>query len=193
MLGEYNETNALASIGVMQCLAYELQEILSQTAFLTLPEGRMESIEKDGVNVIIDYAHTPDALSVVLQSLTKICERKITTVFGCGGNRDKGKRKEMGERAAFYSTHVIVTSDNPRNEDPLAIIADIIEGLEEANASICVEPDRERAIKQAIEQAETGDIVLIAGKGHERTQHIGDKILPFSDIEIVQQSLLKKV
>lgn len=189
MLGEFNRMNALAAIGVLSALSYELKEILPHITLLALPEGRMQSIEKDGVHVVVDYAHTPDALEVVLQSLIKVCRGEITTVFGCGGNRDKGKRKEMGEIAAFYSSTVIVTSDNPRDENPLAIIADIIEGFEDICATIQVEPNRENAIRQAITQAKAGDIVLIAGKGHEKTQHIGNEILPFSDMAIVQQAL----
>lgn len=191
VIGEFNRMNALASIGVMKALSYDLKEILPHAAALELPEGRMQKIERGGVSVVIDYAHTPDALEVVLQSLVQICEGRITTVFGCGGNRDKGKRGEMGEVAAYYSSAVIVTSDNPRDEDPLAIIADIMEGFGDNCKSIQVEPNREHAIQRAIKTAEVGDIILVAGKGHEKTQHLGDEILPFSDVAVVQRALFE--
>ena len=188
---EFNRMNTLAAISVMQTLSYELKAILQHIASLELPEGRMQRLECNGVTVVIDYAHTPDALGVVLQSIARDCKGKIITVFGCGGNRDKGKRGEMGEVAVFYSSSVVVTSDNPRNEDPKAIIADIVKGFEEEGIVIQVEPNREYAIQKAIGKAKSGDIVLIAGKGHEKTQHIGDEVLPFSDIAIVKQALLE--
>ena len=191
VVGGFNRMNALASIGVLMALSYELNEILPHVATLELPEGRMQRIEKSGVNVVIDYAHTPDALAAVLQSLVQICKGRVITVFGCGGNRDKGKRREMGEVAAFYSSGVIVTSDNPRDEDPLAIISDIMKGFGEGFTAIQVEPNREYAIKKAIKEAKVGDIILIAGKGHEKTQHIGSEILPFSDATIVKEALFE--
>lgn len=193
VLGEFNRMNALATIGVMKALAYELKEILPHMVTLELPEGRMQKIERGGIMTVIDYAHTPDALEVVLRSLAEICEGRITTVFGCGGNRDKGKRKEMGEIAAYYSSSVVVTSDNPRNEDPLAIIADIVEGFDEGSTAIHIEPNRECAIQLAIRKSKVGDIVLIAGKGHEKTQCVGNQIVPFSDVAIVQQALFEEV
>ena len=192
-LEEFNRMNALAAISVMQILSYKLKAILPHLASLQLPEGRMQRIERNGVTVVIDYAHTPDALEVVLQSIGQVCKGKIITVFGCGGNRDKGKRGEMGEVAAFYSSSVLVTSDNPRSEDPEAIIADIVKGFDEGCTAIQVEPNREYAIRKAIVKAKAGDVVLIAGKGHEKTQHIGDEVLPFSDIAIVKQTLFEGI
>lgn len=142
--------------------------------------------------MFIDYAHTPDALEAVLQTLSGICQGKLITVFGCGGERDRGKRREMGELAVFYSASVIVTSDNPRSEDPLAIIADIMSGFGgECTAAEAV-PDRKNAIRQAVFYAAPGDIVLIAGKGHEKTQHTAVGLISFSDFEVAQQALREK-
>lgn len=190
---EFNHMNALATISVMQTLSYELKAVLPHIASLELPEGRMQRIERNGVTVVIDYAHTPDALKVVLQSIAQVCKGEIITVFGCGGNRDKGKRSEMGEVAAFYSSSVFVTSDNPRNEDPKTIIADIVKGFDEGCIDVQVEQNREYAIRKAIAKAKARDIVLIAGKGHEKTQHIGDEVLPFSDIAIVKEALFEGI
>ncbi|AOV09241.1 hypothetical protein BI350_13050 [Sporosarcina ureilytica] len=189
----FNQMNALAAISALHILSFPLKDILTNTRLLSLPEGRMQRIERNGVTVIIDYAHTPDALKIVLQSLAKECRERIITVFGCGGNRDKGKRKEMGEIAAFYSSTVLVTSDNPRNENPLAIIQDITAGFVSESPNVQVEIDRAKAIQRAIANASAGDIVLIAGKGHEKTQHIGEEILPFSDVEIAEQALLANI
>ena len=190
---EFNHMNALATISVMQTLSYELKAVLPHIASLELPEGRMQRIERNGVTVVIDYAHTPDALKVVLQSIAQVCKGEIITVFGCGGNRDKGKRSEMGEVAAFYSSSVFVTSDNPRNEDPKTIIADIVKGFDEGCVDVQVEQNREYAIRKAIAKAQAGDIVLIAGKGHEKTQQIGDEVLPFSDSAIVKEALFEGI
>lgn len=189
----FNQMNALAAIGALHVLSYPLKEIISYSTRLSLPEGRMQRIEQNGVTVIIDYAHTPDALETVLNSLAQECTGKMITVFGCGGNRDKGKRKEMGEVAAYYSSSVIVTSDNPRDENPLAIIRDIIEGFANGSTAVQVEVDRFKAILRAIESANEGDIVVIAGKGHEKTQQIANQVLPFSDLTIAKQALLSKV
>ena len=153
----------------------------------------MQQLELGGVTVVIDYAHTPDALEAVLCSLALTCKGRLITVFGCGGERDKGKRAEMGEIAVFYSSSVVVTSDNPRNEDPLAIIADIMVGFAEGCTAVDAEPDRSRAIRKAIIQAEAGDVILIAGKGHEKTQHIAEGIVPFSDEKVATQALLAKM
>ncbi|MDS9470469.1 UDP-N-acetylmuramoyl-L-alanyl-D-glutamate--2,6-diaminopimelate ligase [Sporosarcina pasteurii] len=189
----FNQMNAVAAISALHILSHPFEEIFTHTSLLSLPEGRMQRIERNGVTVIIDYAHTPDALETVLQSLAKESQERIITVFGCGGNRDKGKRKEMGEIAAFYSSTILVTSDNPRNEDPLTIIQDITAGFSEGSTAVQVEVDRAKAIQRAISIASAGDIVLIAGKGHEKTQHIGREILPFSDVEIAEQALFANI
>jgi len=192
VLGEFNRNNAIAAISALLSLGYSLKELLPLIPLLTLPEGRMQRIEHGGITVVIDYAHSPDALEAVLFSLNKVCQRRLLTVFGCGGNRDKGKRSVMGELAVLYSSCVVVTSDNPRNEDPLTIIQEVTEGFGEYCTAVIVEPNRRQAITNAIEYASAGDIVLIAGKGHEKTQHTAEGILPFSDLEEAKKALMKK-
>ncbi|WP_342512713.1 UDP-N-acetylmuramoyl-L-alanyl-D-glutamate--2,6-diaminopimelate ligase [Sporosarcina sp. FSL K6-1522] len=193
MPGNYNRRNALAASSALVILGYQLDKVLPFCPLLQLPEGRLQQMERGGVTVFIDYAHTPDALEAVLQTLSGICQGKLITVFGCGGERDRGKRREMGELAVFYSASVIVTSDNPRSEDPLAIIADIMSGFGgECTAAEAV-PDRKNAIRQAVFYAAPGDIVLIAGKGHEKTQHTAVGLISFSDFEVAQQALREKI
>jgi len=190
--GHYNRMNALAAISALLVLGYTLDEIVPHCSALQLPEGRLQLVMRDGVRVYIDYAHTPDALKAVLKTLSNSCYGKLITVFGCGGQRDKGKRAEMGELAVLYSSSVIVTSDNPRNEDPLAIIRDIMEGFGGECSAIEAVLDRKYAIRKAIFCAAPGDIVLIAGKGHEKTQHTAEGLIPFSDFEEAKQALSEK-
>ncbi|NTW07751.1 MAG: UDP-N-acetylmuramoyl-L-alanyl-D-glutamate--2,6-diaminopimelate ligase, partial [Syntrophaceae bacterium] len=170
--------------------------------------GRLESVaSKSGLHVFVDYAHTDDALRRVLQNLTALKKKRIITVFGCGGNRDRGKRPLMAEAAVSYSDLTIVTSDNPRLEDPLEIIREIETGIDQEkikkvdinNADIAsdvhsytVVPDREKAIEAAIGIASSGDIVFIAGKGHEDYQIIGTKKMPFDDRKIAAHALQMK-
>jgi len=190
--GHYNRMNALAAISALLILGYPMDEILQYCGRLQLPEGRLQQLERDGVKVYVDYAHTPDALQAVLHTLAYSCYGRLITVFGCGGERDKGKRAEMGELAVLYSSSVIVTSDNPRNEDPLAIIGDIMEGFGGECSAIEAVLDRKYAIRKAIFSAAPGDIVLIAGKGHEKTQHTAEGQFPFSDYEEAEQALFEK-
>lgn len=192
LVGHYNHLNALAAISALRVLSYDMAILLKTIPELELPRGRMERLEEEGVSVIIDYAHTPDALEAILHSLNDICLGKLITVFGCGGDRDKGKRKEMGKIASVYSSTIIITSDNPRKEDPLAIIASIVEGVDENLVRVEIEPNRAEAIRKAIAGGEKKDIILIAGKGHERTQQIGENIFSFSDKEEAKKALADK-
>jgi UDP-N-acetylmuramoyl-L-alanyl-D-glutamate--2,6-diaminopimelate ligase len=142
--------------------------------------------------VIVDYAHTSDALrnvTALARELVHSHHGRVITVFGCGGDRDRTKRPLMGQAAGEGSDVVIVTSDNPRSENPDAIIADILPGLESTTARLLVEPDRALAIQLAIEEARAGDLVLIAGKGHEKTQTIGRNVLAFDDAEQARATL----
>lgn len=189
---DFNGENVLSAIAVLQLLAYSLDEVGTCLFALQLPEGRMQRIEHQGVTVIIDYAHTPDALQTVLQAITRNNKGNVLTIFGCGGNRDHGKRKEMGEVAARYSDYICVTSDNPRSEDPKKIIQDVVKGVAAYETELQIEANRENAIRQVIKRAKRGDTILIAGKGHEKTQQIGERILPFSDYAIVEQALIQK-
>jgi UDP-N-acetylmuramoyl-L-alanyl-D-glutamate--2,6-diaminopimelate ligase len=190
--GHYNRMNALAAISALHVLGYSLDDIVQHCGILQLPEGRLQLLERDDVRVYVDYAHTPDALQAVLQTLSTSCYGKLITVFGCGGQRDKGKRAEMGELAVLYSSSVIVTSDNPRKEDPTSIIEDIMEGFGGDCSAIEAVLDRKYAIRKAIFCAAPGDIVLIAGKGHEKTQHTANGLIPFSDFDEAQQALSEK-
>jgi UDP-N-acetylmuramoyl-L-alanyl-D-glutamate--2,6-diaminopimelate ligase len=166
--------------------------------------GRLESVAaKPGVTVLVDYAHKPDALEAVLAALRRLRAGRIICVFGCGGDRDRGKRPIMGEIAGRLADIPVLTSDNPRSEDPLAIIAEVEKGLTATgrarivneksfadasmNGGYIVEPDRRAAIKIALRIANAGDAVLIAGKGHEDYQLVAGRVLPFDDRVVVRQ------
>jgi UDP-N-acetylmuramoyl-L-alanyl-D-glutamate--2,6-diaminopimelate ligase len=152
--------------------------------------GRLEHVgEHNGAPIFVDYAHKPDALAKALQALRPYAERKLVVVIGAGGNRDAGKRPLMGAIAAENADHVIVTDDNPRSENPATIRAAI---LAAAKGAIEI-PDRNQAIRTAIAGLEKGDLLLIAGKGHETGQIIGDRVLPFSDHEAVASALSERV
>jgi UDP-N-acetylmuramoyl-L-alanyl-D-glutamate--2,6-diaminopimelate ligase len=142
--------------------------------------------------VVVDYAHTDDALSnltALARALAGKDRGRVITVFGCGGDRDRTKRPLMGEAAGRGSDFVVVTSDNPRSEDPLAIINDVSPGLQRTNVRYTMEPDRRRAIALAIDEARPGDIVLIAGKGHEKVQVTREGTAPFDDVEVAREVL----
>jgi UDP-N-acetylmuramoyl-L-alanyl-D-glutamate--2,6-diaminopimelate ligase len=189
LLGHFNLDNLLAVIAVLCDLGFPLTEVLSRVSLLPSPPGRMETF--GGGNkplAVIDYAHTPDALEKVLLVLREHCAGSLWCVFGCGGDRDRGKRPLMGQIAERYSDHVIITDDNPRTENPQQIVDDITRGLLCAWA-VEVEHDRGAAIAHALECAQSGDIVLIAGKGHENYQVVGKDKIYFSDIEVVKTVL----
>lgn len=179
--GYYNGMNLAAAIATMHAFNIPLEEIKE----VKLPQGRLERIKNNkGINVLVDYAHTPDALEASISAIQSYAKKNVYVVFGCGGNRDKQKRREMGEIATKYATKTIVTSDNPRNESPEAIIEDIVRYVEQSK--VLVEKDRKQAIILALSIAAEGDVVLIAGKGHEQEQIIHDLAVPFSDQEVVR-------
>lgn len=186
--GRHNEMNVRAALGVMLALGYDLEETVPYAAALRLPEGRLEKYSERGVEVFIDYAHTPDALSAVLETLKGYTKGRLITVFGCGGDRDREKRPQMGAVAAQFSSYVILTSDNPRTEDPSRIIIDILAGTAGFPTPVDVVLNRQFAIRYAIQNAQYGDVVLIAGKGHEKTQQIGRETMPFCDMEQAKQA-----
>lgn len=185
LLGRFNLQNLLSVIGVACVQGYPLAQVMSLVPQLKPVVGRMELVTLGdsspvGPRVVVDYAHTPDALEKALETLREHSDGKLWCVFGCGGDRDQGKRSQMGEVASRLADRLVVTSDNPRSEDPEAIIADICGGVTAtADARTCV--DRAEAIQLAIESAGDGDTVLIAGKGHETYQLMGAQRLPFSD------------
>ncbi|MDV6376824.1 UDP-N-acetylmuramoyl-L-alanyl-D-glutamate--2,6-diaminopimelate ligase [Sporosarcina sp. GW1-11] len=187
--GNHNNLNARAACCALMALGYPFYEIQQHVSALHLPTGRMEKYSQYGIDVYVDYAHTPDALQVVLEALREE-GKNVCTVFGCGGDRDHEKRPQMGAVAAHYSTHVILTSDNPRSEEPAQIILDILSGTSGFPTPIDVLINRKYAIQYAIRKAQYGDIILVAGKGHEQTQHIGENILPFCDMEEVKQAFI---
>ncbi|WP_308389405.1 UDP-N-acetylmuramoyl-L-alanyl-D-glutamate--2,6-diaminopimelate ligase [Acidithiobacillus sp. AMEEHan] len=187
LLGRSNTYNLLAALACATALGWELDD--EQIARLDLPAGRYQclpAVPGKG-RVMIDYAHTPDALDAVLQDLRAIAKGKITVVFGCGGDRDRGKRSQMGAIAARLADRVIVTDDNPRREDPEQITTEILAGIPAGRA--VVEHDRARAIRLAIAEAQPGDWVLIAGKGHESYQDRGGQKQPFADAQHAEEAL----
>jgi UDP-N-acetylmuramoyl-L-alanyl-D-glutamate--2,6-diaminopimelate ligase len=190
MVGRFNAANLLAVIGALLASDETLNDIAAVLRKLTPPPGRMQAIGGDAKPlVVVDYAHTPDALDKALSTLRETATvrgGKLVCVFGCGGDRDPGKRPIMGAIAERRADRVLLTSDNPRSEDPNAIIAAMVRGM---RAMPVVEPDRARAISQAIAAADACDVVLLAGKGHEPYQDIAGVRYPFSDLEHARQAL----
>lgn len=186
LLGEFNWYNLLAVLATCITSSAELSKIAQAVTTLEPVVGRMEVVSTSPVPVVIDYAHTPDALKNALNALRLHFDQQIICVFGCGGARDRSKRSLMGSVAVQHADQVIVTSDNPRNEMPEDIINDITYGL---TGNISIEVDRAIAIEQAITLANPGDIVLIAGKGHEQFQWVNDRKIPFSDHQCAIQAL----
>lgn len=192
LMGLHNLYNIMAAIGATIPLEIEKEAIESGIKDLKLVPGRLQAVPNNlGIGIFVDYAHTPDALQTVLTNLRAITKGRLTVVFGCGGDRDKGKRPLMGQIAISLADKVVITSDNPRSEDPMSIISDIEAGIKGSSTPYLIEPDRKRAIELSIREAKQGDTVLIAGKGHEDYQIIGDQRLPFSDLEVSKDIVLK--
>ena len=185
LIGAYQAANALVAAGVVMASGGEIESLLSHLARLQPVRGRLERavITKSGAPVYVDYAHTPDGLRAAIAALRPHTKGKLITVFGAGGDRDTGKRPEMGAVAVADSDIVIVTDDNPRSEDPSLNRADVMAGAKGAHEI----GDRRYAIAFAIEHAEPDDIVLIAGKGHEQGQIIMGRVLPFDDVEVARE------
>jgi len=182
--GRFNAANALAAATVARELGIEPATIALGLAVAEPPAGRFEPIEgSQPFTVLVDYSHKPDALEQALVTSRELVpEGNVTVVFGCGGDRDATKRPVMGDVAARLADRVVVTSDNPRSEDPMTIVDEILGGVPDDRLThVTVEPDRRRAIASALAAARPGDLVLVAGKGHETTQTIGDRVLPFDD------------
>ena len=180
-IGKFNAENLLGVLGGLLAWDLGVEDACAALADCLPPPGRMEILGGRGrPRVVVDYAHTPDALERVLATLRELGAGEIWCVFGCGGERDRGKRPRMGKIAARYAEHIVLTDDNPRNEDPAAIIADIRAGLA-GHADVAVEHARDMAIARAVHGASPGDVVLVAGKGHETAQTIGKETRPFDD------------
>ena len=188
LIGEFNLSNALAAFTSVKCLGYSDDQIIPFLAKLSPPPGRMQQLENS--HIWIDYAHTPDALDNALASLrTHYPEFKIRVLFGCGGDRDKTKRQLMGKIASENADSIILTNDNPRSESPEKIIEDICGGIKVEN-DVQVILDRKHAIETAVKTLGEDEVLLIAGKGHETTQTIGDQIFQFSDVEVALDAFI---
>ena len=189
-LGEHNVRNLLAVIAAVCAMGHDFEKACAVCASLEPVPGRMQSITKPAAPMaVVDYAHTPDALAKALQALRPLAELRsgrLICVFGCGGDRDRTKRPEMGRVAQALADQVWLTSDNPRTEDPMAIVRDIRQGFQAQGAVVQVQLDRALAIAQALQQSAPQDVVLIAGKGHETYQEVGQERHPFSDVEHIQ-------
>lgn len=189
--GLFSAINAYIAIELAEDFIDDENTLVAGVQAVEAIEGRFEMIRHNNNlgTVIIDYAHTPDALKSAIESARKLAQAEVIVVFGCGGNRDKEKRPIMGKIASMGADLVIITSDNPREEDPEEIIADILSGISTQEAMVCVEPDRKKAIKRAILASRPGDVVLIAGKGHEKYQEIKGERIPFDDKAIANEVL----
>jgi UDP-N-acetylmuramoyl-L-alanyl-D-glutamate--2,6-diaminopimelate ligase len=189
LVGAFNVANTLTALGIGIGLGVDLEGMLAALRDFPGVPGRMEPVDAgQGFLVLVDYAHTPDSVRNVLQTAREFTKGRLIAVVGCGGDRDKTKRPLMGREAETHADIVIVTSDNPRTEDPLAIIADILAGLR-SPAGAKVQPDRRLAIAEAVAGAREGDVVMILGKGHESGQEFADKTVPFDDRQVARAVL----
>ena len=190
LIGRINVYNILAATGAALSYGIPVETIARGIAGLKAVPGRFERVDEgQPFSVVVDYAHTDDALRNVIAVARGLNPRRVITLFGCGGDRDRSKRPLMGQAAAEASDFVVVTSDNPRSEDPLTIINDALVGVRRVDVAHVVEPDRKAAIARAIKEAREGDIVILAGKGHETYQVLKDKTIPFDDRAVAREVL----
>ena len=188
LAGAFNRANAVLAAEIALSLGLSPGEVAAGLAEAAPVEGRFEPVDAgQDFAVMVDYAHTPDGLAALLQAARSLTAGRLTVVFGAGGDRDRAKRPEMGATAERLADRVVVTSDNPRSEDPQQIIDDIIEGM--GRAPDLSDPDRRRALRHAVATARRGDVVVVAGRGHEPSQIIGDQRLPFRDRDVVGEEL----
>ena len=195
LVGQYNLSNLLAAVGTVLHLGLKLESVVEALALFPGVPGRMERVQvqpTQDVSVIVDYAHTPDSLENLLKAARPFIQGKMICVFGCGGDRDRTKRPKMGKIAAELADVAVVTSDNPRTEDPERILQDVLEGIPSSVEPIVI-CDRATAIRTAIMQAQPGDGVLIAGKGHEDYQILGTEKIHFDDREQARDALLERI
>lgn len=190
LMGAFNVSNLLAAAGTLSLLGMPWREVIGELEMMTPVPGRMLRLggEPGQPVVVIDYAHTPDALAHALQAVRAHLSGRLVCVFGCGGNRDRGKRPEMGRAAESVADQLVITSDNPRYESVNSIINDVLGGIG-SKEQVLIEPDRAAAITRAITGSGPGDIVLVAGKGHETFQEVAGQKLPFSDEAVVRAAL----
>jgi UDP-N-acetylmuramoyl-L-alanyl-D-glutamate--2,6-diaminopimelate ligase len=193
--GRFNVSNVLGAVAAVRALGVPLDAIAAALPQAGRVPGRFEPVDEgQPFAVLVDYAHTPDSLENVLNAARPLADgRRVLCVFGCGGDRDRGKRPQMGEIAARLADRTIVTSDNPRSEEPAAIVEEILAGVApdaHADGRVTAEVDRRRAIAQAVGEAAAGDVVVIAGKGHEQGQELaGGEKVPFDDVTVAREAL----
>ena len=195
LIGRFNAANALAAAETALLLGAGVPEVVAGLESAAAVPGRFEVVESNrGYTVIVDYAHTPDGLAQALAAARELVVETgcLRVVFGCGGDRDADKRPAMGRVAAELADQVFVTSDNPRSEDPEAIIADILAGVPHGTGRVLTESDRRAAIDRCLSDAADGDVVVVAGKGHETTQTVGDRVVPFDDRVVIREVLEAK-
>lgn len=195
--GPFNVANALGAVVALVEAGVPLRAALTGIGTLAGVPGRMERVPGgEDFQAIVDYSHKPGAVESVLRSLREVTAGRLIVVLGCGGDRDRGKRPMMGEAAARLADVAILTSDNPRSEDPLRILAEMMDGVlgvsQDGRAHVIIEPDRAAAIDLAIGRAGFGDVVVVAGKGHEQGQYIGDQVLPFDDRQVVADAIVRR-
>ena len=189
MIGDHNVTNCLTAAGLARAAGVDNHAIAAGIHNLPAVPGRLERIEEaKNYTVLVDYAHTDDALDHSLKTVRSLAQRQVAVVFGCGGDRDRTKRPRMARVAQKYADRIIVTNDNPRRENARQIRAEIMSGFSAAQqAQITEIADRKEAITEAINKAQPGDVVLIAGKGHEDYQIVGDEVLDFDDRSVARE------
>jgi UDP-N-acetylmuramoyl-L-alanyl-D-glutamate--2,6-diaminopimelate ligase len=193
--GSFNVANSMLALSMVAELDVDLDRAIAGLSTLAPVPGRFETVDsayarERGITVIIDYAHTPDGLAQLLESARPLTTGRLIAVFGCAGRRDREKRPVMGEIAARLADIALATSDNPRGEDPTEIINDVIAGVaEQYRSRVISEPDRRIAIRRGVALAERGDMVVIAGKGHENTQDLGDTVIDFDDRTVACEEL----
>ncbi len=194
LVGRINVYNLLTAIGAAQALGFSNEIIRKGIQNLESVSGRFQCVDQgQPFLVVVDYAHTDDALENLIRTARELNPKgRIITLFGCGGLKDRTKRPVMGEVAGRLSDLTVLSSDNPRTEDPLKIISDIVVGLQKTNGKYLIEPDREKAIAMAMDEARAGDIVLLAGKGHENYQILADRALEFDDREMARRALRER-
>ena len=193
LMGQFNLSNAIAILTALCVYGISFHDAVQCLSRLKTVPGRMQTLSEKGQPlVVVDYAHKPDALEKVLQALRSHTQGKLWCVFGCGGERDRGKRPLMAKIAETLADHVIITNDNPRHEKPEDIVADILQGFSHPE-KISIELNRSKAILNSIQLARSGDCVLIAGKGAEHYQQMGDEKIPFDDVEMARKYLSLKL
>ncbi|MBT3218934.1 MAG: UDP-N-acetylmuramoyl-L-alanyl-D-glutamate--2,6-diaminopimelate ligase [Proteobacteria bacterium] len=187
IIGRHNASNLAAGLGVCLAMGMDLEDATDALSSVSGVSGRLEVIPHDALLVVVDYAHTEDALTSAISSVRQTVSGEVWVVFGCGGGRDQGKRPRMGRAVEAAADHAVVTSDNPRNEDPQQIVDDILAGMDLGPSH--VDTNRADAIRWALNKAKDGDAVIIAGKGHEKTQQVGSELIPFDDCVVARLAL----